>query len=148
MLIIGQAEYEEIRRHGEETYPYECCGVMLGVIDGDTRTVKSTIRCGNTRDDRPQDRFNIDPKELIAAMKRARNEGVDIIGFYHSHPDCPAQASATDLAEAHYLGNSYVITRVDNRVAQETNSFALRGTVEEDKHFEPEEVRVEAAVAR
>ena len=148
MLIISQAEYEEIRKHGEDTYPYECCGIMLGVIDGDTRTVKSTIRCGNTRDDRPQDRFNIDPKELIAAMKRARNEGVDIIGFYHSHPDCPAQASKTDLAEAHYLGNSYVITRVDKRVAQETNSFALRGTIEEDKYFEVEEVRVEAAVAR
>lgn len=148
MLIIGQAEYDEIRRHGEDTYPHECCGVMLGVIDDDTRTVKSTVRCGNTRDDRPQDRFNIDPKDLVRIQRQGREQGYDIVGFYHSHPDCPAQWSRTDLAEAHWIGCSYVITRVDNRKAQDTNSFSLEGTLEEDKHFEDEEVRVESSVAR
>jgi proteasome lid subunit RPN8/RPN11 len=148
MLIIAQPEYDEIRRHSEETYPHECCGVMLGVIEDDRRTVKATVRCDNTRDDRPADRFNIDPKDLIRIMRQGREQGYDIVGFYHSHPDCPAQWSRTDLAEAHWIGCSYVITRVDRRKAQDTNSFALEGTLEEDKRFVDEEVRVEATVGR
>ena len=148
MLIIGQAEYDEIRRHGEDTYPHECCGVFLGTMEDDRRIVKATVRCGNTRDDRPEDRFNIDPKDLVRIQRQGREQGYDIVGFYHSHPDCPAQWSKTDLAEAHWIGCSYAITRVDNRVAQDTNSFALEGTLEEDKHFVDEEIRVEASVAR
>jgi proteasome lid subunit RPN8/RPN11 len=145
MLIIGQTEYDEIRKHGEDTYPHECCGVMLGVMENDRRIVKATVRCGNTRDDRPQDRFNIDPKDLVRIQRQGREQGHDIVGFYHSHPDCPAQWSKTDLAEAHWIGCSYVITRVDKRVAQGTNSFALEGTMEEDKHFVDEEMQVGVA---
>jgi proteasome lid subunit RPN8/RPN11 len=145
MLIIAQTEYDEIRQHGEETYPHECCGVMLGEIEDDRRVVKSTVRCGNTRDDRPQDRFNIDPKDLVRIQRQGREQGYDIVGFYHSHPDCPAQWSRTDLAEAHWIGCSYVITRVDQRKAQDTNSFALQGTMEEDKHFVDEEIQVGVA---
>ena len=145
---MGQAEYDEIRKHGEDTYPHECCGVMLGVIEDDRRIVKATARCGNTRDDRPQDRFHIDPKDLVRIQRQGREQGYDIVGFYHSHPDCPARWSKTDLQEAHWIGCSYVITRVDQRVAQDTNSFALEGTLEEDKHFEDEDIRVEASVAQ
>jgi len=141
-------EYDEIRRHGEDTYPHECCGVMLGLMEDDRRIVKATVRCGNTRDDRPQDRFHIDPKDLVRIQRQGREQGYDIVGFYHSHPDCPAQWSKTDLEEAHWIGCSYVITRVDKRVAQDTNSFSLEGTLEEDKHFEDEGIRVETAVAR
>jgi len=148
MLIMGQMEYDEIRRHGEDTYPHECCGVMLGLMEDDRRIVKATVRCGNTRDDRPQDRFHIDPKDLVRIQRQGREQGYDIVGFYHSHPDCPAQWSKTDLEEAHWIGCSYVITRVDKRVAQDTNSFSLEGTLEEDKHFEDEGIRVETAVAR
>ena len=142
MLVIAQAEYDEIRRHGEDTYPHECCGVMLGVMEDDRRIVKSTVRCGNTRDDRPEDRYHIDPKDLVRIQRQGREQGYDIVGFYHSHPDCPAQWSKTDLAEAHWIGCSYVITRVDKQVAQNTNSFALEGTMEEDKHFVDEEIRM------
>jgi proteasome lid subunit RPN8/RPN11 len=145
MLVIGQSEYEEIRRHGEDTYPHECCGVMLGVMEmeNDRRIVKAVVRCGNTRDDRPEDRFHIDPKDLVRIQRNGREQGYDIVGFYHSHPDCPAQWSRTDLEEAHWIGCSYVITRVDGRAAQETNSFALEGTLEEDKRFVDEDIRVE-----
>lgn len=145
---MGQKEYDEIRRHGEETYPHECCGVMLGIIEDDRRIVKATVRCGNTRDDRPEDRFNIDPRDLVRIQRQGREQGYDIVGFYHSHPDCPAQWSKTDLEEAHWIGCSYVITRVDNRLAKDTNSFALAGTLEESKYFEVEEVKVEAVVAK
>ena len=147
MLIIGQAEYDDIRKHGEEAYPHECCGVMLGTMEDDRRTVRATVRCGNTRDDRPEDRFHIDPKDLVRIQRQGREQGYDIVGFYHSHPDCPAQWSRTDFEEAHWIGCSYVITRVDMRVAQDTNSFALEGLLEEDKRFVDEEVRVETSVA-
>src|SRR5215475_9378020 len=142
MLKISQKDYAEIRRHGEQTYPHECCGVLLGQMDGDVRVVSSTARCGNTRTDSPQNRYHIDPKELIRIQREGRERGEDVIGFYHSHPEHPAQWSPTDLAEAHWIGCSYVITSVVKGKADVTNSFALRGTLEENKHFADEELKV------
>ncbi len=152
MLKLSQSHFDAIRRHAEETYPHECCGILLGRGEGECREVKQTMRASNTRDDRPQDRYNIAPEELIRAQRQARLEGLDIIGFYHSHPDCPAEWSLTDLAEAHWLGCSYVITSVEQGKAARTNSFALLGTSEEEKHFESERLDVTpmaaAAMAR
>lgn len=142
MLKISPKDYAEIRRHGEETYPHECCGVLLGQMDGDVRTVTSTARCGNTRTDSPQNRYNIDPKDLIRVEKQAREQGLDIVGYYHSHPDHPAQWSQTDLAEAHWSGYSYVITQVAKGQAGITNSFELIWTSEDDKTFVDEPVAV------
>ena len=142
MLKISHNDYEAIRRHGEETYPHECCGVLLGQMDGDVRTVTSTARCGNTRTDSPQNRYNIDPKELVRIQREGRERGEDIVGFYHSHPDHPAQWSQTDLAEAHWIGCSYVITRVAKGKAEVTNSFELTGMDEADKAFKDERVEV------
>ncbi len=142
MLKISPRDYAEIRRHGEETYPHECCGVLLGEMDGDTRTVTSIARCGNTRTDSPQNRYHIDPKELVRIQRQARERDEDIIGFYHSHPDHPAQWSKTDLEEAHWIGCSYVITRVAAGKADVTNSFELTGIDEADKAFVDERVDV------
>jgi proteasome lid subunit RPN8/RPN11 len=142
MLRISSKDYAEIRRHGEETYAHECCGVLLGQMDGDVRTVTSTARCGNTRTDSPQNRYNIDPKELVRIQREGRERGEDIIGFYHSHPDHPAQWSKTDLAEAHWFGCSYVITRVAQGKADVTNSFELTGTDEADKAFVNEKIEM------
>jgi len=147
MLIIRQSELDALRLHGEETYPHECCGVMLGRMDGDERVVEAVLRAGNTRVDSPHNRYNIDPRELVRIQRESRERGLDIVGFYHSHPDCPAQWSQTDFAEAHWVGCSYVITRVDSGRATVTNSFALEGSVEEDKHFTDEQIRVLAAEA-
>src|SRR5262244_482288 len=147
MLKIRQTDYAEIRRHGEETYPHECCGVLLGQMVGETRTVTSTARCGNTRTDSPQNRYHIDPKELVRIQREGRARNEDIIGFYHSHPDHPAQWSQTDLAEAHWIGCSYVITSVAKGKADVTNSFELSGTEETDKRFVDEAVEVGASAA-
>jgi proteasome lid subunit RPN8/RPN11 len=142
MLKIPQAAYISIRSHGEETYPHECCGVLLGSMDGDARIVTSTARCGNTRDDSPHNRYNIDPKELVRIQREGRQRGEDIVGFYHSHPDHPARWSQTDLAEAHWIGCSYVITSVEKGKAAMTNSFELAGIEESDKRFVDETVEV------
>jgi proteasome lid subunit RPN8/RPN11 len=145
MLKVSNEDWEAIRAHGEETYPHECCGVLLGTvdIDKDERVVKIVVRAGNTRLDSLHNRYNIDPKELIAAQKQARQAGLDIVGFYHSHPDHPPRWSQTDLAEAHWIGCSYVITSVVKGKADVTNSFVLAGALEEDKRFEDEQINVE-----
>lgn len=142
MLKIPRTEYDALRQHGEETYPGECCGVLLGTMEGDERAVAQAVRCHNTRQDRAGDRYNIDPAELVRVQRQGRQRGLDIIGFYHSHPDHPAQWSQTDLAEAHWIGCSYVITKVEKGRAADTNSFELAGEMEESKKFVEEKVVV------
>ena len=142
MLKFGKTELEVLRSHGEETYPHECCGVLLGQVDGDARVVSSVVRCGNTRKDSPQNRYHIDPRELIRVQREARERGQDIVGFYHSHPDHPAKWSPTDLAEAHWFGCSYVITSVEKGKASVTNAFELIGSEESDKRLVDEGIEV------
>jgi len=144
MLRIKDEDYKAIRRHGEETYPHECCGVLLGRFEENgTRVVTATARCGNTRTDSAHNRYNIDPKELIRIQREGRERDEDIVGFYHSHPDHPAQWSKTDLAEAHWLGCSYVITSVEKGKASITNSFELTGADEHDKVLSNEKLEVD-----
>jgi proteasome lid subunit RPN8/RPN11 len=146
MLRIKDQDYAAIRRHGEETYPHECCGVLLGRFEDDgTRTVTTATRCGNTRTDSAHNRYNIDPKELVRIQREGRERGEDIVGFYHSHPDHPAQWSKTDLAEAHWFGCSYVITSVEKGKAAITNAFELTGSDENDKRLIDEKIQVDPA---
>ena len=149
MLRIDYADYEALRAHGEETYPNECCGVLLGTSDpGLGNQVKQLVRAGNTRTDAAHNRYHIAPIELVKIQRQARGLGLDIVGFYHSHPDHPAQWSPTDFAEAHWMGCSYVITSVTKGKSDLTNSFLLLGTTEDDKQFHDEsiEIMISAAV--
>ena len=149
MLKFSQSDYELMRAHAEQTYPHECCGVLLGHFEDDDRIVEAVVRAGNTRDDSPHNRYHIAPAELVKIQREGRSKGLDIVGFYHSHPDHPAQWSQTDFAEAHWIGCSYVITSVQQGKATVTNSFLLTGEVEESKRFENEEISVgEASVVR
>jgi proteasome lid subunit RPN8/RPN11 len=141
-LKIQKALLGQLRNHGEQTYPHECCGVLVGDFDdAGNKTVKSAVACGNTRTDSPQNRYHISPGELIRIQREAALVGQDIVGFYHSHPDWPAKWSSTDLDEAHWTGCSYVITSVERGKAVLTNSFLLQGA-EQDKHFEDEAIEV------
>src|ERR1700720_3685040 len=147
MLRLSQSDYLSLRQHGEETYPHECCGVLLGHFDDQraesvSKSVSHIARCGNTRADSPHNRYPIDPRELIRIQREGRERGEDIVGFYHSHPDHPAQWSPTDLAEAHWFGCSYVITSVEKGKAFITNSFELTGADESDKKFLDEKIDV------
>ena len=114
--------------------------------DDGTRTVTSTARAGNTRTDSAHNRYNIDPKDLIRIQREGRNRGEDIIGFYHSHPDHPAQWSSTDQAEAHWFGCSYVITSIEKGKAVLTNSFELAGSDESDKQLLDETISITGSV--
>ncbi len=143
MLRISTDGYEAMRAHGEETYPNECCGILLGRSDGQAgNEVTRWVRAGNTRTDSAHNRYHIAPEELIRAQREARGADLDIVGFYHSHPDHPAEPSATDLAEAHWMGCSYVITAVAQGHAEATHSFLLCGAAEESKQFSPEPIEI------
>ncbi|MFZ0798937.1 MAG: M67 family metallopeptidase [Terriglobales bacterium] len=145
MLKVSQSAYASLRQHGEQTYPHECCGVLLGRFEDNGAGIKTVLRiarCGNTRADSPHNRYNIDPRELIRIQREGRERSEDIVGFYHSHPDHPAQWSPTDLAEAHWFGCSYMITSVERGTATITNSFELAGSDEANKKFVNENTEV------
>src|SRR5260370_30339344 len=118
MLRIQYADYVALRAHGDETYPTECCGVPLGKnsAEGDSATAINTVhkivRAGNTRTDSAHNRYNIAPQELVKIQRQARGLDLDIVGFYHSHPDHPALWSPTDFPQAHWIGTSYPHTRI------------------------------------
>ena len=145
-LQMSQEILELLRVHGEATYPHECCGILLGSTSEGALVVRHALPVGNTRLDSAHNRYNIEPADLIRAQREGRARGLDIVGFYHSHPDHPAFPSPTDLAEAHWYGCAYVITSVDGRAdkprAHATNSFLLSGSSEEDKFFAPQPITV------
>ena len=148
MLQLPESVYRQLRRHGEQAYPHESCGVLLGALSKDGKSVSRAVPVRNASPGNTRNHYQIDPVELIRILREARLAGHEVLGFYHSHPDHPAMWSATDLAEAHWLGCSYAITTVVNGLATETRSFHLAGVGEEDKRFEPEEIRLAAAVRR
>jgi proteasome lid subunit RPN8/RPN11 len=135
MLRLAQADLDAIRAQAEQDYPRECCGVLVGSNDAGIRQVRSVIACRNTRAE--FNRYEIEPAELVRIQREHRSAGDDIVGFYHSHPDHPAQPSQTDLAEAHWTGCSYVIISVAEGKATDTHSFELTGP-EDAKRFIPE----------
>ncbi len=145
-LDLPRAVYEALRAHGEQTYPHECCGILLGRVADTSIEVLEALRAGNTRLDSAHNRYNIEPGDLIRAQREGRARSLDIVGFYHSHPDHPAFWSPTDLAEAHWYGCSYVITSVDGAGkvprAHATNGFLLTGSGEDDKAFATQQLTV------
>jgi len=149
-LRLPSSIYEAIRAHGEESYPHECCGALLGRFitvgtpanEESGWVVEDAVRAGNTRTDSAHNRYQIAPIELVKIEREARGRGLDIAGFYHSHPDHPAQWSPTDFDEAHWLGCCYVITAVAKGKAVVTNSFLLAGQREEEKRFEQQTIEV------
>lgn len=137
-LKISKALLRQLREHGEQTYPHECCGVLVG--DLDPRTVTRVVRCSNTSTGSPRNRYSIDPSDLIRIRREAAQAGETILGFYHSHPDSSSHWSTTDLAEAYWTGCSYVITSVQRGKALLTNSFLLLGEDDQTRHFEDEAI--------
>jgi proteasome lid subunit RPN8/RPN11 len=117
---IRRQAFEAIRAHGGEGYPNEICGVMIGP-PGD-RTVTEVRRARNVIVDRARDRYEIDPREQIRIQKEADAAGLDIIGYYHSHPDHPAQASPFDTDRA-WAGYVYLIIAVHGGKPIDANAF-------------------------
>jgi proteasome lid subunit RPN8/RPN11 len=121
-----------IRAHGRDTFPHECCGAMLG-RDG---VVSEAFMLANTTEEGPRRRFLVRPDDYRVAEKRARDAGLDLLGFYHSHPDHPAQPSQYDLDHA-WPFFSYVIVSVMAGEDKLLTSWRLK---EDRSAFEEEQI--------
>jgi proteasome lid subunit RPN8/RPN11 len=97
MIRIESEPWAEMVAHARETYPNECCGAMLGSTDGEQKGVRVAIRLRNAFEGAQAARYELRPEDLLAADKAARERNMDLIGIYHSHPDCDAYFSKTDL---------------------------------------------------
>jgi len=144
MLRISEEDYRAMRAHAEQAYRQECCGVLLGRRHDGVNAVTEIRQTENASQQSPHTRYQIAPGVLVALQKQAREHNLEIVGFYHSHPDHSSRWSETDLAEAHWLGCSYVITAVAEGLAQHTNSYRLAGKTEDDKQLVDEEIEIVA----
>ncbi len=142
ILRIGEECAVKIREHGVETYPHECCGALIGrdagpvAGDGRPREILEVFPLVNQRQDSPQNRFSVSARDVIAAEKAASARGLEVIGWYHSHPEHPARPSEYDREHA-WPWYSYVIVSVRERVPREMTSWRL---LEDRTRFVEEEV--------
>ena len=136
-ITLTAAVDAAIRAHGRETFPHECCGAMLGK-DG---VVREAYALPNTTEEGPRRRFLVRPQDYRAAERRAAERGLELLGFYHSHPDHPARPSQYDLDHA-WPVFSYVIVSVREGLAAELTSWRLR---EDRAAFDEEPVTPEPA---
>ena len=133
-LLLSSAADAAIRSHGREAFPHECCGALLGR----DRAVKEVFGLPNTTQEGPRRRFLVSGEDYRVAETRARKTGLDLLGFYHSHPDHPAKPSQFDLDHA-WPSFSYVIVSVMAGADQQLTSWVLK---DDRSAFEEESVEI------
>lgn len=125
-LYIAPDHDAAIRAHAQRIYPHECCGFLLGRLAEGVRRVEQVEPALNDRgEEERHNRFTISPEAYLAAEKAARAAGLDVLGFYHSHPDAPARPSAYDLEHA-WPWYSYMIVAVRAGAAERMTSWVLQ----------------------
>ncbi|HEY7789694.1 MAG TPA: M67 family metallopeptidase [Vicinamibacterales bacterium] len=120
-LVLTGDVAEQVRTHGCETYPHECCGALIG-RDG---TITETFALPNTTEEGPRRRFLVRPSDYRAAEQRASERGAELLGFYHSHPDHPARPSQYDLDHA-WPFFAYIIVSIQQGAAKDMTVWYLR----------------------
>jgi proteasome lid subunit RPN8/RPN11 len=141
-LVLAEGIARGIRDHGAKGYPNEACGAILG-LDGDAaREARALFPLINRRDDSPRNRFSVDADDVRLAERAAAEQGLELIGWYHSHPDHPARPSEFDRDHA-WPWYSYVIVSVAAGHPGDMTSWRL---ADDRSHFLPEEIaQAEAA---
>ena len=126
MIQLATEQRNEIAAHGERDYPYECCGLLLGTFtNGGRKTITEIYPISNAREEQAKrNRFLIRPEELLRGEQRAAKRGLDIVGFYHSHPDHPAVPSGYDLEHA-WPVYSYIVVAVSAGAAGDLRSWEM-----------------------
>lgn len=132
MLFLTKEQIEQIFIHVKKSYPYETCGILLGQKEDAAKRVLRIVEANNLNRERAHDRYDMDPKDFYKADVVARNEGLEILGFYHSHPDHPAAPSATDKQKA-WNGYSYMIVSVKGGAECLAKSFVLENPEDDFK---------------
>ena len=125
LLKISEELAGKIRAHGVQTYPHECCGAVLGRQSDGAREVLGLMPLANRRDDSPRNRFEVTSDDVRLAEKTARGQQLELIGWYHSHPDAPARPSEYDRDHA-WPWYSYIIVSVQSGQPRDMNSWRLR----------------------
>ena len=136
-MKITDTQLKRIYTHAKETYPHECFGFLVGTYDADGH-VHHVVR-GTNRNTERADRFEMDPKEFVQVERGADDEGLSIIGFYHSHPDWPAIPSQTDITWA-WEGSYYLIVSVHEGRPFNTGVWSL--APEGPKRFNQEPLEI------
>lgn len=134
MLSLSQNIYDEIIGHAKSAYPHECCGALIGK---GKKVVKARLM-ENINKDRANDRYEINPKELLRIEKETSSNGLEVIGFYHSHPDHPDRPSGFDRERA-WPFYSYVIIAVQNGKDISVKAWTFE---DEKEPFTEEEVKI------
>lgn len=124
MLKIKKEVYEVILSHVKRSYPYECCGVLVGHIHQELKSAVDSRPIENLNRERAQDRFNMDPVGFLRVEKEIAPKGLEIVGIYHSHPDHPPMPSQTDFQFA-WPVYSYVIVAIAQGDQIETRNWCL-----------------------
>ncbi len=125
MIELTENDLREMRAHGERDYPFECCGLMLGRFADGRKQVVETYPISNAREEAAKrNRFLIRPEELMRGEKYAREKQLDVVGFYHSHPDDRAAPSQYDLEHA-WPTYSYIVVSVENGRAVDLRSWEM-----------------------
>lgn len=135
---ISRSVYEEILNHARESYPNECCGVLVGANYGGERKIFESHRATNANTDRAHDRYIIEANEFNLIDKMARSQSMDIMGFYHSHPDHPDKPSETDRQDGQ-TGYSYIIISVKGGKDTSMRSWMIE---EDTSPFTEEKIKV------
>ncbi|MGH9361904.1 MAG: Mov34/MPN/PAD-1 family protein [Thermoanaerobaculia bacterium] len=123
-LVLRPSDLAAVERHAADDYPEECCGVLLGRPDGERLRVERVVPAANERRESRGNRFVIGPETVLAAQRAGRGEGLEIVGYYHSHPDHPAHPSDFDRENA-WPGVSYLIVAVTDGKPSEVRSWRL-----------------------
>ena len=124
-VAISDAVNQAIRRHGQETYPHECCGALVGTTADAESIVADVVPLPNTTEEGPRRRFLVRASDYRLAERRAAEIGGELLGFYHSHPDHPARPSQYDLDHA-WPTFAYIIVAVANGKATEMTVWFLK----------------------
>lgn len=122
MIDIQQEAWDLMVAHAEKTFPNECCGAMLGTIDGEVKSVTKAVAIENSYTGAQGARYELRPEDLLEADRQARANGMDLIGIFHSHPDCDAYFSKTDL-ENSCPWYSFVVLSIKEGKFDHANSF-------------------------
>jgi proteasome lid subunit RPN8/RPN11 len=122
MICIESEPWAAMVAHARETYPNECCGAMLGTVDDETKTVRHAMPLRNAFEGAQAARYELRPEDLLAADKAARERKMDLIGIYHSHPDCDAYFSTTDLQNS-CPWYSFVVLSIQKGAFHHANSW-------------------------
>jgi proteasome lid subunit RPN8/RPN11 len=141
LIALEEQHKDEMRAHGERDYPFECCGLMLGRFVDGRKEVLETYPISNAREEEAKrNRFLIRPEELMRGEKYAREKALDVVGFYHSHPDDVAVPSQYDLEHA-WPTYSYIVIAVEQGRAADLRSWEMES---DRSRFNKEEIASEA----